>query len=95
MLTYESGALPALLSTVLATVIAYAVFEIVYNVYFHPLANFPGPPIARITVYWKAYVECIKKRSFSHVLVELHAKYGEIARCSVQERALTCIVWER
>lgn len=68
-----------LLSAALATVIAYAVYTIIYNVYFHPLAKFPGPPIARTTIYWKAYVECIANRSFCHFLVELHAQYGEMA----------------
>jgi hypothetical protein len=71
--------MPVLLSAALATAIAYAVYAVIYNVYFHPLAKFPGPPIARTTIYWKAYVECIANRSFSHVLVELHARYGETA----------------
>jgi len=67
-----------LLSAALATILAYAAYTIIYNVYFHPLAKFPGPPIARITIYWKAYIECIAKRSMCHVIEELHAQYGKI-----------------
>lgn len=74
-----------LLSAALATVIAYAVYTVTYNVYFHPLAKFPGPPIARTTIYWKAYVECIANRSFCHVLVELHARYGDVVRVGPNE----------
>ena len=68
-----------LLPTVLATIIAYAVYTIIYNIYFHPLANFPGPLLASTTIYWKAFVECIAGRSFCHELVHLHARYGEIS----------------
>lgn len=66
-----------LLSAAFVTFAGYAVCVTVYNVYFHPSAAFPGPPIARTTIYWKAYVECILKRSFCDVLNELHAHYGE------------------
>ena len=95
MQTHENGAMEVLLSAALATVIAYAVYAVTYNVYFHPLAKFPGPTIARTTIYWKAYVECIANRSFCHVLVELHARYGEMAWYPVHQRALTCIVRQR
>jgi uncharacterized membrane protein len=76
METNSSGLTTALLPAALAGIIAYAIYTAIYNAYFHPLAKFPGPPIARITIYWKAYIECIANRSFCHVLVDLHAKYG-------------------
>jgi uncharacterized membrane protein len=79
METHEKGLTTALLPAALAGLIAYVTYACIYNAYFHPLAQFPGPPIARITIYWKAYVECIQNRSFCHVLVELHAKYGTLA----------------
>ncbi|KAL1612220.1 hypothetical protein SLS60_000444 [Paraconiothyrium brasiliense] len=72
----ENGLWAALLPAALITFLAYAVYTTVYNVYFHPLAKFPGPPIARTTIYWKAYVECILKKSFCDVLRELHAQYA-------------------
>ena len=73
----DASIMSVLLTAALAALFAYVVGAVTYNVYFHPLANFPGPPLARATVYWKAYVECIANRSFCHYLVELHAKYGE------------------
>jgi hypothetical protein len=66
-----------LLSAALAALLAYVLYAVTYNVYLHPLAKFPGPPLAGATTYWKAYVECIANRSFCHFLVELHAQYGE------------------
>ena len=78
MQTFENGAAGVLMTAAFATVIAYAVYIVVYNVYFHPLAQFPGPPLAGATKYWKAYIECIANRSFCHELVDLHTRYGEI-----------------
>jgi hypothetical protein len=78
MQTYENGTVAVALTAAFTTAVAYAVYTIIYNVYFHPLAKFPGPPIAQMTIYWKAYIECIENRSFSHVLVELHTQYGKM-----------------
>jgi hypothetical protein len=79
MQTFDNGALWTLVSAAVTVTIAYSIYSVIYNVYFHPLAKFPGPPVARITIYWKAYIECILNRSFCHALVDLHAQYGKIA----------------
>jgi hypothetical protein len=76
MQAHDIGTVAVLFTTAIATMIAYFGYTIVYNVYLHPLSQFPGPPIARATTYWKAYIECIANRSFCHYLVELHAQYG-------------------
>jgi hypothetical protein len=84
MQSLENGIAGVVLPAIVASFVAYAVYTIIYNVYFHPLAKFPGPPLAATTTYWKAYVECIADRSFCHELVELHAQYGETVRHSAQ-----------
>jgi hypothetical protein len=72
----DSGVSSTLPSAVLAAAIIYAICIFFYNIYFHPLAKFPGPLPARASSYWKAYIECIANRSFCHELVQLHARYG-------------------
>mgnify|MGYP004549414351 CR=1 FL=1 len=79
MQTLDNGTVGVLLSTALATAVTYALYTVIYNLYFHPLAKFPGPRSAATTIYWKAYVECIANRSFCHELVDLHARYGNMA----------------
>ncbi|KAI8935073.1 hypothetical protein NX059_007668 [Plenodomus lindquistii] len=74
-----------LLSAAIASVLGYAVYAVIYNVCFHPLAKFPGPPLAGVTIYWKAYTECIASRSFCHYLLELHAQYGHVVRVGPNE----------
>jgi hypothetical protein len=79
MQALENGTASVLLPAIVASFVAYAVYTVIYNVYFHPLAQFPGPSLAATTTYWKAYVESIANRSFCHELIELHAQYGERA----------------
>lgn len=67
----------AVVILLLAGYAVYVTYDVIYNIYFHPLAKFPGPPLARVSIYWKAYVECIARRSFCHYLVELHDLYGK------------------
>jgi hypothetical protein len=56
--------LPPVVLAGLLTYVGYKGYKIEYDVVFHPLAEFPGPPLAAITTYWKAYVECIANRTF-------------------------------
>ena len=56
--------------------VSLSIYQVVRNLYFHPLSKFPGPKAAAATILWKAYVECIQNKSFCHVLEGLHVKYG-------------------
>lgn len=88
MTTQESGTQALLVFAVIATLAVYVVhtvYAVIYNIYFHPLAKFPGPPLAGVSIYWKAYVECIESRSFCHYLVELHRHYGDVIRVAPNE----------
>ncbi|KAI9673958.1 MAG: hypothetical protein M1817_002164 [Caeruleum heppii] len=59
--------------------------EIIYNVYFHPLARFPGPRLAAATGWWKAYVECSNGHGIADRIELLHARYGDIVRLTPNE----------
>ena len=55
----------------------YAAYHTLYNLFWHPLASFPGPPVAAATSLYKAYIDLVAKSSLVHTLEKLHAKYGE------------------
>lgn len=61
--------------------------QIFYNVYLHPLRNFPGPLLARGTAFWRF------KRLFSgnlpQAVREVHEKYGPVVRIAPYELAFT------
>lgn len=81
---------PALLILVAVAGATWCVYTVVYNLYFHPLARFPGPPAAAATGYWKAWIECVLEKSFVHELEVLHARYGRVVRVGPNE---VCFVY--
>ncbi|KAL4798420.1 cytochrome P450 [Aspergillus venezuelensis] len=50
----------------------------IYRLYFHPLAKYPGPLLARLTTLYGAYHGW--RGDFSTKLYELHEKYGDYVR---------------
>lgn len=54
----------------------WMVVKSVYNLYFHPLARFPGPRFAAASSWWQVYIEVITEQSLSLKLWELHSIYG-------------------
>lgn len=59
--------------------------RVAYNVFFHPLRNFPGPKMAGATSLWRTYKEVIKKETLAPELFELHKRYGDIVRIAPNE----------
>ncbi|KAF5966130.1 hypothetical protein FBULB1_11832 [Fusarium bulbicola] len=51
---------------------------IVYYRYLHPLAKYPGPPLASVTNLWKTYH--LWNLRLPHTLVHLHEQYGDVVR---------------
>ncbi|PGH03342.1 hypothetical protein AJ80_08702 [Polytolypa hystricis UAMH7299] len=78
ILSYAWHQLPV--RTLLLAYGALIIGRSVYRIWFHPLARFPGPLLAKVTWYWEGYKELVERVSMAHELVELHKKYGEIMR---------------
>ena len=64
-------------SFLLASLALWVIGRWFYNIYFHPLARYPGPKLAAMSYWWQVYVEVIKKQSLSLKLQELHLVYGK------------------
>ncbi|KAL3417603.1 cytochrome p450 [Phlyctema vagabunda] len=61
-----------------AITIVYSIFMAIYNLYFHPLAKFPGP---RLNAAWDwPYFKALLAGTHDHGLKDLHAQYGEVVR---------------
>lgn len=72
----------ALLASLL---VSYVVATVVYRLYFHPLAKYPGPFWAKIST-WPAYIQTQKRNR--HVwLLSLQEKYGksDTGRCTTAQ----------
>ncbi|CAL5867174.1 uncharacterized protein PFLUO_LOCUS1386 [Penicillium psychrofluorescens] len=62
------------------TLAAYFVTQIVYNLYFHPLARFPGPPVwCALHLPW---LRVLLKGRLPYTVKEYHDRYGPVVRIS-------------
>lgn len=60
----------------LATCIFYRLWIIIYRLYFHPLAGFPGPKIAAVTHLYEIVWDYFGDGAYLFHCEELHKKYG-------------------
>ena len=54
----------------------YLVGLAVYRLYFSPLAKFPGPKLAALTLWYEAYYDLWKGGNYTFKIAELHKEYG-------------------
>ena len=65
---------------VIASVLLSWLTIAIYRLFFHPLAPFPGPKLAAVTVLYEAYYDVWKGGKYIFKLNELHRKYGKIPK---------------
>ncbi|KAF7534875.1 hypothetical protein G7054_g5860 [Neopestalotiopsis clavispora] len=68
-----------------ALAILYWVSKCIYNLYFHPLRNFPGPKIAAIGCEYEFYHDVVKDGRYLWKMEEMHKKYGPVVRINADE----------
>ncbi|KAL9114326.1 MAG: hypothetical protein Q9227_001748 [Pyrenula ochraceoflavens] len=52
----------------------------IYRLYFHPLAEFPGPRLAALTTWYEFYYDVWLKGRYIWKMQELHEQYGPVLR---------------
>lgn len=55
---------------------AYLLGLAVYRLYLGPLAEFPGPRLAALTLWYEFYYDVVKQGRYSWKIIEMHEKYG-------------------
>ncbi|KAF5350988.1 hypothetical protein D9756_008294 [Leucocoprinus leucothites] len=65
--------------------IAYPLFFIIYQLWFHPLSRFPGPKLAAITKWYKGYYDLYVGGGLLEHIQELHERYGPVVRIGPNE----------
>ena len=59
-----------------AGALLYGIGLAVYRLYFSPIAKFPGPKLAALTLWYEFYFDVIKKGQFTWEIKRMHEKYG-------------------
>lgn len=70
-----------------ATVAAYFIIQLVYNIFLHPLRAYPGPLANRASVIPKAYH--LLKGDLPYYVADILKQYGPAARIAPNELAFT------
>ncbi|KAF2103452.1 cytochrome P450 [Rhizodiscina lignyota] len=85
----DISGLASLSAAVIGLCIIYAVGSVCYNVFFHPLAAYPGPKLAAASRIWYCFYALQGRVPF--VLSELHKKYGDVIRIAPDELSYTAV----
>ena len=71
----ELLSLSSLLFALLAFII-YCISLAIYRLYLSPLAKFPGPKLAALTLWYEFYFDVVKRGRYTWKIAELHERYG-------------------
>ncbi|TVY39771.1 Cytochrome P450 monooxygenase [Lachnellula occidentalis] len=71
-----------------AAITVYSFYHVIYNLFFSPIAGFPGPKLAAATGWVEFYHDYWKQGAYIYEIEKMHQKYGPIVRINPEELSL-------
>lgn len=62
-----------------SSILLYFASLLVYRLFLHPLAKFPGPKLAAITRYYEGYYDVVQNGQYTFRIAEMHKQYGNLS----------------
>jgi hypothetical protein len=69
--------LSRIIGEIVLAVAGYTLMDIIYNVFFHPLAGFPGPWWAGASYLPELYFDALKGGLYFKEVEKMHKRYGK------------------
>ena len=73
------------LQTLALVIVCYTLYGAIYRLYLSPIASFPGPKLAALTLWYEFYYDLIKHGRYTWKIGELHKQYGPVIRINPYE----------
>lgn len=73
------------LTTISAVFSLYVILLYTYRLTLHPLAKYPGPPLAAMSLWYEFYYDFFLRGQYLFRIRDMHAKYGHIVRITPDE----------
>ena len=68
-----------------ASFVLYVLLLYTYRLTLHPLAKYPGPRVAAVTLWYEFYYDFFHRGNYIFRIRDMHAKYGHIVRVGPDE----------
>ncbi|KAB8291534.1 hypothetical protein EYC80_006336 [Monilinia laxa] len=69
----------------IVAILFYAAYGIIWRLYFSPIAKFPGPKLAAVSILYEIYHEIILGGQYTFKIRKMHDEYGPIIRINPWE----------
>lgn len=75
-------------TAILVVIAVYFVSHVIYNLFFSPIAGFPGPKLAAATGWVEFYHDYFRQGRYIYEIEKMHQKYGKrIPNCVAARKA--------
>lgn len=77
MMGVQTPSLSHLLVAGAGALILHIVFSAIYRLYLSPIAKFPGPKLAALTLWYEFYYDVVRGGQYGFKIADLHDQYGK------------------